>query len=432
MSNHHGSTLHTKLDDPHERLALHLSRLGMGFPPRDELVEMLRSLFSLNEAEAALLLPTGVAPLEVISAADVAGRAGGAATPGTPAAAASTTPSAAPSAEALTEIYEHLVERGLLYTGHTPDGERGYGLLQVGFGFPQTFFWDGGRKPEATAMAELVIKYFNREVTREAYGGTTTKPYRYVPVNASLDEGLQAVLPAHAMEPILARAETFAVAHCPCRVALRLRGRPCNHPEDVCMKFDDLAEFLIERGLGRQIDREEAREVVRRSEEAGLVHFVDNAEGAAKHNCNCCGCACWNVGSIRRRKIPRDVLMATYFLRTTDLDECIGCGRCAEVCPVQAIDLVPAAVGGAEAAATGVAFAATAGSAGDGAPARRGAKSTAKVAAVDHDWCIGCGVCVPRCPTGAAGLARRPDVSLELAPDFTTLHRRILDERGLT
>jgi formate hydrogenlyase subunit 6/NADH:ubiquinone oxidoreductase subunit I len=257
-------------------------------------------------------------------------------------------------------------------------------------------------------MADLVIKYFNREVTREAYGGTTTKPYRYVPVNVSLDEGLQAVLPAHAMTPILEQAQTFAVAHCPCRVALRLRGRACEHPEDVCIKFDDLAEYLIERGLGREIDRDEAFDVIRRSEEAGLVHFVDNAEGNIKHNCNCCGCACWNVGSIRRRKIPRDVLMATYFMRTTDLDECTGCGRCAEVCPVEALALVPRP-----------------------GSARAAGRGSDTIAVVDPDWCIGCGVCVPRCPSGAAGLLPRADVSLDLAPDFVTLHRRILDEKGL-
>ncbi len=380
--------------DAHERLARHLASLGMGFPPRDQLLELLRTHFTVAEAEAALLLPTAVGPFEVISAQVAAER--GASSRNTPPVAAAY----------LSDTYERLVERGLLFAGRTAAGERGYALHQVGYGFPQTFFWDGGNHPEASAMAEFVGKYFNREVTRESYGGTATKPYRYVPIDKSLDEGTQVVLPAHAMEPILANAQTFALAHCPCRVGLRLRGRPCKHPEDVCMKFDELAEFLIERGLGRQIDRDEAREVVRRAAAEGLVHFVDNAEGDTKHNCNCCGCACWNVGSIRRRKIPRDVLMATYFLRTTDVDECIGCGRCIDICPVEALTLAPAP------------------------PGRR--KPQAKVAVVDEEWCIGCGVCVGRCPTGAAGLARRRDVSMELAPDFATLHRRILDERGLT
>ena len=156
--------------DAHERLAKHLSALGMGYPPRPELLEFLRTLLTSAEAEVALLLPTAGAPLEVISAAEAAGRAGEGTTVHTPRDAAE-----------IARMLEDLAIRGLLFAGTTPKGERSYGLLQVGFGFPQTLFWDGGHKPESAAMADLVIKYFNREVTREAYGGTTTKAYRYVP-----------------------------------------------------------------------------------------------------------------------------------------------------------------------------------------------------------------------------------------------------------
>ncbi|MCJ7797423.1 MAG: hypothetical protein MUQ56_11785, partial [Thermoleophilia bacterium] len=162
--------------DTHERLAKHLSTLGMGYPPRPELLEFLRTLLTSAEAEVALLLPTALTPLEVISADEVVDRAFGGAVVGPPLDAAE-----------IARTLKDLAARGLLFAGTTPEGERGYGLLQVGFGFPQTLFWDGGHKPESAAMADLVIKYFNRDVTREAYGGTTTKPYRYVPVNVSLD-----------------------------------------------------------------------------------------------------------------------------------------------------------------------------------------------------------------------------------------------------
>jgi len=198
------------------------------------------------------------------------------------------------------------------------------------------------------------------------------------------------------METVVQQAKVFAVAHCPCRMAMRLRGRGCDHPLEVCLKFDDMAQYVIERGLAREITREEALEIIKKSEEAGLVHFVDNAIGDIKHNCNCCGCACWNVGTIKRRKIPRDVLMATYFIRETEEDKCTGCADCVEVCPVDAITI-------------------------DGDLAR-----------VDEEWCIGCGVCVAQCSNAAAKLKLRPDRT-DRVPlrDFGELHERILEEKGL-
>jgi len=115
---------------------------------------------------------------------------------------------------------------------------------------------------------------------------------------------------------------------------------------------------LISKEIGREITRTEALGILRRSEEAGLVHMVDNAREGIKHTCNCCGCCCW-VPSEQSggRGSPGMFLMATYFsgkrtrrsapvrsvcghlpvqvikmegdFPVVDLEWCIGCGVCA-------------------------------------------------------------------------------------------------------
>ncbi len=90
---------------------------------------------------------------------------------------------------------------------------------------------------------------------------------------------------------------------------------------------------------------------------------------------------------------PRDVRMAVCFLRDTDADACTGCGACAEICPVDAVEM------------------------GSEGPE------------VDLSWCIGCGVCATVCPTDAISVRRRDDPS-GVPLRFAELHRRILDEKG--
>jgi NAD-dependent dihydropyrimidine dehydrogenase PreA subunit len=362
--------------DIYKQLAGHLSTLGMGYPPHEALEEILRANFDPLEAQIALAFPTRVIPLELTEIDQLMGTID------------------LPRAE-LEDVLENLSQKGLLFSGKTKDGEKGYALHQIGFGFPQTFFWKGEDTPHARNMTSLVARYFNRQVTREAYGVAETKPYRYIPMGKKIEPEIQAVYPYHTMEYVIHQAKVVAVAHCPCRMTARLRDRGCEHPTEVCMKFDEMAEYVIERGLAREITKDEALKIIKQSEESGLVHFVDNAMGDIKHNCNCCGCACWNVGSIKRRKIPRDVLMATYFIRDTDEEECTGCGECVEVCPVDAIQME-----------------------GD-------------LPMVDKDWCIGCGVCVVKCPAEAAKLKLRPDKSGQLPnSSFKELHERILRETG--
>jgi NAD-dependent dihydropyrimidine dehydrogenase PreA subunit len=348
----------------------------MGYPPNEDLEEILRTSFSPLEAEVALAIPTRVIPLQPTGIDEIIGAVN------------------FPRPE-LEEILEGLLQRGLLFSGNTKDGKKGYALQQVGFGFPQTFFWKGEDTPHARNMANLVAKYFNRKVTQKAYA-TETKAFRYIPLDKTIEPDIQAVYPYHMMESVILKASVFAVCHYSCRMIARLRGMGCEHPTEVCIKFDEVAQYVIDRKLGKEITREQAREIIKQSEEAGLVHFVDNAIGDIKHNCNCCGCACWNVGSIKRRKIPRDTLMATYFIRETDKDECTGCGECVDVCPVDAVRI-------------------------DG-----------DFPTVDKDWCIGSGVCVDKCPTGAAKLKLRPDKINEVpVPDFKRLYEKILVEKVL-
>ncbi len=360
-------------NDVYNRLAKHLSQLAMGYPIREDLIDILKEIFTEKEANVALSIPTSVVPLSPASIDVIQGNSD-------------------LSQNELQGILDGLVEKNLLFVGKTEDGQVGYALHQVGFGFPQSFFWKGEETPHSRKMAGLIGKYFNRHVTTEAYG-TPTKPYRYIPVAESLEPDLQAVYPLHLMESVIESSDFFAVAHCPCRVVYKLAGKKCDHPVEVCLKFNDLARYLVERGIGRKVSKEEALQIVRISEEAGLVHFVDNAGGKINHNCNCCGCACWNVGNIKRRKIRRDDIMATYFMRKTDTDECSGCGDCMDICPVDAL------------------------------------KMQEDLPVVDEEWCIGCGVCATVCPTDAARMKIRDDKTGESpAACIEELHEKILKE----
>ena len=52
--------------DIYEKLGEHLSLLGMGYPYREDLIEILRQNYTELEAKVALAIPTKVIPLEPV------------------------------------------------------------------------------------------------------------------------------------------------------------------------------------------------------------------------------------------------------------------------------------------------------------------------------------------------------------------------------
>lgn len=361
------------MDDVYFRLARHLEKLIMSYPFSDALISLLREMFSPAEARVVLAIPNNLHPLEAASIETIASN--------------SDLP-----ANVIAETLESLASRNLIYSANIRQGVKGYALLQIGYGMPQTFFWKGDQSDHAKKMAKMVLNYFTVPVTKTVYGGTPTKTYKYSPAGLSVDLPMQGVLPHEQIGSVVRAASKIAVAHCPCRMSAGILGRTdCHHSIEVCLKYDEMAEFVVSQGLAREISEDEALHILTNCEKEGLVHMVDNVRGEIKHTCNCCGHYCWNVGIIRRRKIPRDVLMAVYFIRETDSDECIGCGACAEICPADAVTM------------------------------------SDDLAEIDPDWCIGCGVCAVTCPTEAISVKRRSD---KQPPEtFSELHNRIRSER---
>jgi len=58
------------------------------------------------------------------------------------------------------------------------------------------------------------------------------------------------------------------------------------------MTFSFAADYYIENGMAREISKEEAKQVLRKAEEDGLVHCSSNHKGDKMFICNCCGCHC--------------------------------------------------------------------------------------------------------------------------------------------
>lgn len=105
------------------------------------------------------------------------------------------------------------------------------------------------------------------------------------------------------------------------------------------MYLDDNAINFSKHGEHRLISKEEAYEVLKRAEDNGLVHEVNQALGFDGINaiCNCCGCSCYALRIAELFRSPDGV--SSNFIAKVDKDKCVACGQCVENCQTNAVKL---------------------------------------------------------------------------------------------
>jgi Pyruvate/2-oxoacid:ferredoxin oxidoreductase delta subunit len=331
----------------YEELAKHLDQGIMGSPKSPALMEIIKILFPVHEAEIAVKMPMQNRTLSELKELYPE------------------------KADTLEEILDRMVKRGTVYTSQRAGEERKYRLLPSVVGWAETPFWPGKETEETRKLSPLWLKYRD-EAYGEELGRGNTPVMRVIPISRALRNSSE-VLPFEALKPMVEEQSFCAVAHCPCRQMKRGVGEGCHHSLENCLHFGSMGRYMVAQGMAREITTDEALNILRLANEEGLVHAADNIEGHMGNLCNCCGCCCLFLDTKKRMGIH--AISSSNYVARVDNDLCMGCKTCEERCPMGAI-----AVGDED------------------------------VAEVDERICIGCGVCTPTCEAEAVDLTLREEV----------------------
>ncbi len=340
----------------------------LGFPKTENEVELkiLQRLFSEEEAEMALHLTPRPETAKAI--AEKLGK---------------------DTAE-LASLLERMADKGQILTLGEKDN-RSYLLVPY---IPGVWEFQVNRIDKE--FAEDCEAYYPCQA-KEMYS-STTPPVRVIAVEKTVPGALR-VFPFEVASQIVKESKKVALSDCICRKHNKLIGKGCQRPhEEMCIWFSPLAEYLIERGWGKEASVEDALKAIERGEEAGLVRNAWlNVQKNPTGLCQCCPCCCHTLRAVYELKIP-NALAKSNFVPVIDMEPCTGCESCVDICPMDAL-----ALDGNEKAAWN--------------PTR----------------CIGCGLCVSRCPAGAIRLERVPELQVAVPPEtYSKLMTVIAYEKGKT
>jgi NAD-dependent dihydropyrimidine dehydrogenase PreA subunit len=348
---------HHTLKTSYSGLVDRLNRFPQGAPPSELLNKILKVLFSDKEARLVSLLP--IKPFTAEKASRIWKM----------------------DINTTRKILDTLAGRALLVDVEQ-NGVQEYSLPPPMAGFFEFSMMRVRNDIDQKALSELFYQYLNVEedFIRELFTRGETQLGRvFVNEPALSAENTLHVLDYERATEIIKTASHIGVGMCYCRHKMEHLGKACDAPMDICLTFNNVAASLTKHGHARHIDAAECIDKLNEAYDHNLVQFGENVREEVSFICNCCGCCCEAMLAARRFAILNPV-HTTNFIPAIDSDKCNGCGKCVNICPVEAMVLVSA---------------------------NNPHHPNRKKALLNEDRCLGCGICVRSCAVNSIVLRSR-------------------------
>jgi len=339
----------------YEKLVERLNKFPQGVPPSSTLYEILRLLFSEEEATLVSLLP--IKPFNAKTAAKAWKM----------------------TEEEASEILNELASRALLVDVER-DGNQTFSLPPPMAGFFEFSMMRIGGKIDQKVLGELFYQYMNVEDEFVTELLTLPTPIGRAFINEeAIVKNKVEVLDYERATEIIKTASDIGIGTCYCRHKKEHVGLNCDAPMEICMTFNATATSLIKYEYARRVDVDECLDLLEVAKEHNLVQFGDNVQNEVAFICNCCSCCCEAL--VGARKVgPYQAINSSNFICNVIQENCVGCSKCVEVCPVEALSMVSA---------------------------NSNVNIKQKVAQLDEMNCIGCGVCERVCKVDAITMEQR-------------------------
>jgi len=331
----------------YNNLVERLNRFPQGAPPSELLIKILKLLFSNQEAELVSLMP--IKPFTAEKASKIWKL----------------------NITKTKNILDKLASRALL-VDIDHNGVKTYTLPPPMAGFFEFSMMRVREDIDQKTLSELFYQYLNVEddfVKALFTEGDTQLGRTFIHEPVLNDENALHVLDYERATNVIETASHMGVSMCYCRHKKEHLNMNCDAPMDICMTFNTTADSLIRHGHARRVDANEGLDLLQEAYDNNLVQFGENVQKRVNFICNCCGCCCEAMIAARRFAIMNPV-HTTNFLPSVDESNCNGCGKCVNVCPVEAMTLVSA---------------------------NNHDKPKMKMARLNEDICLGCGLCLKAC-----------------------------------